>query len=150
MTVALSDEVQQFIDEPNLAIFVTLMKNGSPQATMVWVDHDGEHVIINTPQGSQKDRNLARDRRVALCVIDRNQPRRYVQIRGRVVDVIPGEEAWEHINKLSHKYSGTDYPRRQERVKVIVDPLHVTAPRGSGRGDGQSGAWSRGESRAEA
>ena len=126
--VALSEEVQRFIDGPNLAIFVTLMKDGSPQATMVWVDHDVEHVLINTPRGSQKDRNLARDRRVALCVVDRNQPQRYVQIRGRVVEIAGGEEAWQHINKLSQKYNGRSYPRREgeERLLVKIRPDHVT------------------------
>jgi len=138
--VALSEEVQRFIDEPNLAIFVTLMKDGSPQATMVWVDHDGEHVLINTPLGSQKDRNLKRDRRVALCVVDRNQAQRYVQIRGRVAEIASGDEAWEHINKLSQKYSGRDYPQRQERIKVVIDPLHVSSP-GGRRADGQTSRW---------
>ena len=138
--VALSEEVQRFIDGPNLAIFVTLMKDGSPQATMVWVDHDVEHVLINTPRGSQKDRNLARDRRVALCVVDRNQPQRYVQIRGRVVEIAGGEEAWQHINKLSQKYSGRDYPQRQERIKVVIDPLHVSS-QGGRRGGGQTSRW---------
>ena len=137
---ALSEEVQQFIDEPNLAIFVTLMKDGSPQATMVWIDHDGEHVLINTPQGTQKDRNLRRDRRVALCVIDHSQPRRYVQIRGRVVEITGGDEAWQHINKLSQKYSGRDYPRPQERLKIVIEPLHVSSM-GSGRGGGRGAAW---------
>ena len=137
---ALPVEIQRFIDDPNLAIFVTLMKDGSPQATMVWVDHDNEHVLINTPQGTQKDRNMERDRRVALCVVDRNQPTRYVQIRGRVVETIGGEEAWQHINKLSQKYSGRDYPRRQERSKVVIDPLHVSSL-GGGRGRGQTSRW---------
>jgi PPOX class probable F420-dependent enzyme len=137
----LPEEVQQFIDGPNLAIVATLMKNGSPQATMVWVDHDGEHVIINTPRGTQKDRNLARDGRIAVCVIDRDQPARYVQIRGRVIDVLGGDEAWQHINKLSQKYSGRDYPQQQERLKVIIEASHVSRlPRQ--RGQGEASRWS--------
>jgi PPOX class probable F420-dependent enzyme len=130
----LTEDVQRFIDDPNLAICVTLMKDGSPQATMVWVDREGDFVLINTPRGTQKDRNLRRDRRVALCVIDHDNPRRYLQIRGRVVEVTGGEAAWEHINKLSNKYSGRDYPRPQERLKVVIEPLHVSALRGSGGG----------------
>ena len=131
---ALPDDVKHFIDGPNLAIVATLMKDGSPQTTMVWVDHDGDHVIINTPKGTQKDRNLARDGRIPVCVVDHAEPTRYVQIRGRVVDVVGGEEAWEHINKLSHKYSGRDYPRPQERVKVTIEPLRVSPLRPSGGG----------------
>ena len=53
----LPEEVEQLLDGPNLAIVATLMKNGSPQATMVWIDRDGDHVVINTPTGTQKDRN---------------------------------------------------------------------------------------------
>ena len=66
----LSQEVQQFLDEPHLAVVVTLMKNGSPQATPVWVDQDGTRVLINTVEGHQKERNLGRDGRVALCIVD--------------------------------------------------------------------------------
>ena len=66
----LPKEVQQFLDEPHLAVVVTLMKNGSPQATPVWVDHDGSRVLINTVEGHQKERNLGRDGRVALCIVD--------------------------------------------------------------------------------
>ena len=136
----LPEEVQQFIDGPNLAIVATLM-NGSPQATMVWVDHDGDHVIINTPKGTQKDRNLARDGRIAICVIDRDQPTRYVQIRGRVIDVAGGEEAWQHINKLSRKYSGRDYPQQQERVKVTIEVRHISRL-SRPRADGEANRWS--------
>ena len=132
----LPEEVQQFIDGPNLAIVATLMKNGSPQATMVWVDHDGDHVIINTPKGTQKDRNLARDGRIAICVIDRDQPTRYVQIRGRVINVRGGDEAWQHINKLSQKYSGRDYPNQQERLKVVIEVSRISRlPRQRAEGD---------------
>ena len=137
----LPEEVQQFIDGPNLAIVATLMENGSPQATMVWVDHDGDHVIINTPKGTQKDRNLARDGRIAICVIDRDQPTRYVQIRGRVIDVAGGEEAWQHINKLSRKYSGRDYPQQQERVKVTIEVRRISRL-SRPRADGEANRWS--------
>jgi PPOX class probable F420-dependent enzyme len=137
----LSEEVQQLLDGPNLAIVATLMKNGSPQATMVWIDRDGDHVVINTPKGTQKDRNLARDGRIAVCVIDHEQPTRYVQIRGRVIDVRGGDEAWQHINKLSHKYSGRDYPMVQERLKVTIEPTHVSRlPRMRAAGEGNR--WS--------
>jgi len=145
---ALPEDVQQFIDQPNLAIFVTLMKDGSPQATMVWVDHDGEHVIINTPRGTQKDRNVKRDPRVALCVIDKEAGQRYIQIRGRVVETVGGDEALKHIDKLSQKYSGRPYPLREgeQRVKVTIEPTSVGSP-GRGRGGGGgSDRWAGGAS----
>jgi PPOX class probable F420-dependent enzyme len=124
----LSDDVKQLLDEPNLAHFVTLMKNGSPQVTPVWVDHDGEYVLINTAEGRQKPLNLRRDPRVALSVVDKDNGQRYVQIRGRVVDMRAGEEAWQHIDKLSQKYNGRSYPRRdgEERILVVIRPDHVS------------------------
>ena len=123
----LPEGVQKLLSEPNLAHFVTLMKNGSPQVTPLWVDHDGEHVLINTAEGRQKPLNLQRDPRVALSVVDRNHTQRYAQIRGKVVDVTR-EGAFEHICKLSEKYSGNpNYPRREGEVRLIVKilPEHI-------------------------
>jgi PPOX class probable F420-dependent enzyme len=136
----LSPEVQQFLDEPHLAVFVTLMKSGSPQATPVWVDHDGSTVLINTVEGHQKERNLARDHRVALCVTDPGHAGRYVQIRGRVIEIIRGDEALEHINRLSQKYSGRAYQGREgeQRLKVVIEPQHVRYQGGRGSGGGQA------------
>ena len=125
----LTPEVKELLDEPNLAHFVTLMKNGSPQVTPVWVTHDGSHVLINTAEGRQKPRNLRRDPRVALSVVDRNSSQRYVQIRGRVVETVGGEPAWQSIEELSAKYSGnSSYPRRpgEERIIVKILPEHVS------------------------
>src|SRR6266508_3829887 len=139
----LQEEVQQFLDEPHLAVFVTLMKNGSPQATPVWVDHDGSRVLINTVEGHQKERNLGRDGRVALCIVDHSQAGRFLQIRGRVVETTGGDEAWQNINKLSQKYSGRAYPGRdgEQRIKVVIEPQHVSYRGGRSRSDGQAGRW---------
>jgi PPOX class probable F420-dependent enzyme len=139
----LSAEVQQFLDEPRLAVFVTLMKNGSPQATPVWVDHDGANVLINIVKGHQKQRNLGRSAAVALCVVDYSQAGRYLQVRGRVVEATGGEEALEHINKLSQKYSGRAYQGRdgEERIKVVIAPAHITYQAGRGAGGGQGSRW---------
>jgi PPOX class probable F420-dependent enzyme len=133
----LSDEVRGFLEEPKLAVAVTLMKDGSPQATPVWIDHDGDRVLINTVEGHQKDRNLQRDRRIALCVVDPDRAGRYLQLRGRVLDLIRGDEALQHIHKLSQKYSGRDYRLREgeQRVKIIIEPLHVSYQPGFGRGE---------------
>lgn len=123
----LPEGVRKLLEEPNLAHFVTLMPNGSPQVTPVWVDHDGTHVLINTAEGRQKPRNLQRDPRVAISVVDRNDPYRYAQIRGRVVE-ITREGAFEHISKLSEKYTGRSaYPRREGEQRIIVKvlPEHV-------------------------
>jgi PPOX class probable F420-dependent enzyme len=138
----LTEDVQQFLDEPHLAVFITLMKNGTPQATPVWVDHDGVNVVINTVQGHQKERNLARNANVALCVIDPTQAGRYIQIRGRVIDTIAGAEGLAHIEKLSQKYSGRPYQGREGevRIKVLIEPEHVNYQAGRARGGG-AGRW---------
>ena len=108
---------------------VTLMPSGQPQVTPVWVDFDGEHVIFNSARGRQKDKNVRRDPRVALAVIDPENPYRYLEIRGRVVEITE-EGAGEHINKMAKKYLGVDkYPYGQPgevRVLYKIKPEHTT------------------------
>jgi PPOX class probable F420-dependent enzyme len=126
--VKLTPNQRRLLEEPNLAHFVTLMKDGTPQSTPLWVDYDGEYVLINTAEGRQKPRNIRRDPRVTLSVVDRNAGGRYVEIRGRVVDLIH-DGAREHLTKLAQKYVGPDArsPAPPEEVRVIVkiEPLHV-------------------------
>jgi PPOX class probable F420-dependent enzyme len=126
--VQLTPEQRALVQAPNLAHFVTLMKDGSPQVTPVWVDCDDTHVLINTAEGRQKPRNLARDKRVALSIADQNDQQRYIQIRGKVVETTH-EGAREHIEKLARKYRGPDarYPHREgeQRVIVRIEPEHV-------------------------
>ncbi len=115
-----------------LAVLVTLMPNGSPQATPVWCDFDGTHVLVNSARGRVKDRNMRRDPRVALTILDPDNPYRYLEIRGRVVEITE-EGAEEHIDRLARKYLGVDrYPYRQPgeiRVLYKIRPERV-----SGRG----------------
>jgi PPOX class probable F420-dependent enzyme len=110
------------------ASLATLMSNGQPQVTPVWCDFDGTHVLFNSARGRQKDRNIRRDPRVALALIDPDNPYRYVEIRGRVVEITE-QGADAHIDKLAKKYLGVDeYPYRQAgEVRVIykVLPEHV-------------------------
>lgn len=125
----LTEEQRKFIQAPNLAHFVTLMKDGSPQVTPVWVDCDDTHILINTAEGRQKPRNLERDPRVALSIAQRDNLYSYIQVRGRVVE-ITREGAVEHINALARKYNGPDakYPTRDDEVRIIVKilPEHVS------------------------
>lgn len=128
--VALSQRVRQFIEEPNFASLATLRPDGSPHVTPMWIDTDGEYLYINTAEGRQKPRNLRHDPRVALTVIDRNNPYRHVVIEGRVVEVTT-EGADAHIDKLAKKYLGQDrYPFRQpgeRRLLVKIEPTRVNA-----------------------
>lgn len=96
----------------------TVMADGSPQVTPVWIDFDGEHVLVNSARGRVKDRNLTVGAPVAVEISDPDNPYRYMQIRGRVAGVIE-EGAEEHINKLSHKYRGNDYDYKPGEVRVI-------------------------------
>jgi PPOX class probable F420-dependent enzyme len=97
----------------------TLMPDGSPQVTPVWCDFDGTHVIINSARGRVKDQNMRRDSRVAVAVHDPDDPYRYVQIQGRVVEITE-EGADDVIDQLAQKYLDVEeYPHRQpEEVRV--------------------------------
>ena len=108
------------------------MRDGSPQLTQVWVDTDGEHVLVNTVQTHLKFRNIQRDPRIALTVADTNDPSSYVQIRGRVVRSTT-DGAVDHIEMLARKYLGSPYPwyggRDEVRVLLFIDPEHVSEMR---------------------
>ena len=127
--VTLTPEQRKLIEARNLAHFVTLMKDGSPQVTPVWVDHDGTDVLINTAEGRQKPRNLERDPRIALSIAAQDDQQMYIQIRGRVAE-ITREGAFEHISRLGRKYRGDDYvyPQRtgEQRVIIRIEPQHVS------------------------
>jgi PPOX class probable F420-dependent enzyme len=117
----LPDDVVELLRKPSICFVTTVMPDGSPQITETWVDTDGKHVVINTVQGFQKVRNVARDDRVAVAVADQHNPSRYVAIRGRVVDVTELGGA-EHIDQLAHKYLGRPYPwfGGRDQVRVIM------------------------------
>ena len=112
----------------NFAHVATLMPDGSPQVTPVWIDVDGDVVVFNTADGRQKARNLDRDGRVALSVHDQANPYRYIQIRGEVIEKTT-EGADTHIDKMAKKYMGQDtYPFRtptERRVIYRIRPVHV-------------------------
>jgi PPOX class probable F420-dependent enzyme len=97
------------------------MPDGSPQLTQTWVDTDGEHVVINTVQGFQKDKNVTRDPRVALNVSDPANPSRYFEIRGRVTTTTTDGGA-EHIERLAQRYLGGPYPwyGGHDQVRLIL------------------------------
>jgi PPOX class probable F420-dependent enzyme len=102
------------------AHLATLMADGSPQVTPVWVDYDGAYVRVNSAKGRVKDKNMRRDKRVGLSIQDPDNPYRYLAVRGEVAEITEnGADA--HIDKLAKKYIGKDvYPnRRPGEVRVI-------------------------------
>jgi PPOX class probable F420-dependent enzyme len=110
--------------------FTTLMPDGSPQTTPVWVDYQNEEIWVNSALGRQKDKNVKRDPRVAIAIVDPDNPYRYVEVRGRVREITQ-KGADEHIDSMARKYLGQDkYPYRQpgeERVlyKISVEKTHA-------------------------
>ena len=125
----LSEKARTLIEEPNFGFLATVMEDGSPQVSPVWVDLENGYVRFNTATGRVKDKNLRRDPRVAISVADRNNQYTKVDIRGRVVDIVEGDEAWDHIDALNRNYMRTDepYPRYpgEQRLILRIEPTVV-------------------------
>lgn len=118
---SLSPEVKQLIDRPNFAHLSTLMPDGSPNATPVWIGREGDHVVICTGENSLKGKNTKRDPRVALSIVDFTNPYEEVQIRGRVIERRPDPEL-KTMDPISHKYTGKPFPMRgpEGRVALVI------------------------------
>jgi PPOX class probable F420-dependent enzyme len=123
MPDTLSDKARQLIARPVLASIVSLNADGSPQITPLWIDLDGDDLLFNTAEGRVKARNIHRDPRVAVSVIDPDDPYNVVAVQGTVTDITT-DGADAHIDSLAQKYLGVDtYPMRREgevRIKVRV------------------------------
>jgi len=118
----LSDpQIKNLFDGKNFAFLSTLMKDGAPQVTPVWIDIEDGNILINTALGRVKQRNVSRDPRVALSIIDQNNQYDMVTIRGEVTEQITGDKAEKHIDKLAKKYIGKDkYPWRSKTEKRVI------------------------------
>ncbi|MEP6643403.1 MAG: PPOX class F420-dependent oxidoreductase [Acidobacteriaceae bacterium] len=129
MSEAIPEKYRDLFSKRAFANLGTLMPDGRPQVTPVWVDVDGDQVIFNSAKGRQKDRNVRRDPRVAISIVDPENPYRYLEIRGRVVEITE-QGAQEHIDKMAKKYLGVDkYPYGQPgevRVLYKVQAEHTT------------------------
>ena len=117
---------------PSPCFVSTLMPDGSPQLTQTWVTTDGEHVVLNIVDGSQKVKNIARDARVAVNVVDPDEVFRYYAVRGRVIATTT-EGARESIDEISQKYLGIPYPNfsgnpNETRVLVTIEADKITPP----------------------
>lgn len=112
-----------------LAHVATVGPKGEPQSNPVWFDWDGEYIKFSQTKTRQKYRNLRRDPRVALSIVDPENPYRYLEVRG-VVERIEDDPDFDFINAMAKKYLGVDeYPDRrpgEERVIIYVRPEHTT------------------------
>ncbi len=109
------------------AYLATVMPDGSPQVTPLWFNTDGQHILLNSAKGRTKDRNMRAEPRVALVITDPKDPYRFVQVRGRVVEITE-QGALDHINALSVKYHGKPWTPTAGQIRVIyrILPEKVT------------------------
>lgn len=124
------ERLKELLDGANFATLATLMPDGSPQATTMWIDREGEHIRFNTAEGRAKPRNMDRDPRVAIAIWNADDPYEAYAVRGRVVDKrLDGAE--DHIHALAAKYLGLDeYPwltPDMVRVTYVIAAESVTA-----------------------
>src|SRR3989442_7132767 len=103
----LTKDAKSLIDGKNFAVLATLMRDGSPQASPVWIDREGDVILVNTAEERVKTRNLTRDPRIALSISDQSDPYHKVVIRGRVIEMTK-KGAEDHIDKMSLKYYGLE------------------------------------------
>lgn len=120
----LDSTVKELAKGKNFAALATLLPSGQPQTQIMWVDADDDHVLINTEVHRQKFKNLERDPRATVTIFDAANPYHYAEVRGRVVEVVRGDEARAHIEALSEKYTGGPYatPIQSERVLLKIAP----------------------------
>jgi PPOX class probable F420-dependent enzyme len=120
------EEVLALAREANFASLTTLTASGAPVASLMWVDAEDDHLVINTERHRLKYRNVSRDPRAHVLIVDREDPGHYAAVQGVVTEIVLGPAAREHIDRLSRKYQGSDFdPRRivSERVLLRISPV---------------------------
>jgi PPOX class probable F420-dependent enzyme len=114
--------------KPTIAHLATLMPDGTPHVTPVWIDFDGTFILVNTAEGRQKDRNVRLNPHVALDMVDPENPYRFLAVQGLVLEITK-QDAEQHIDRLAGRYLGlASYPHRRpsERRQIFkILPLHV-------------------------
>jgi PPOX class probable F420-dependent enzyme len=119
MGIPLSDDIRALLDRPNYAHLATVMSDGSPHVTPVWVGREGDRVLLGIRDGSLKGRNTRRDPRVALSILDVDDPYRMAELRGRVVERRPDPDLADK-DAMSRKYVGKPFPWRYTGGVVLV------------------------------
>lgn len=116
----IEDFVKELAQGPNFGTITTLQRDGTPATHVMWVDCDDEHLLLNTETHRAKYRNIERDPRVSVVVWDVQDPLRYIEVRGEVVETVTGPEARAHIDALSMKYDGKPYANEIQSERVIL------------------------------
>lgn len=122
----LDPAVRRVLDGTSIAHLATVLPDGAPHNTPVWIGAHGDRIVVLTGPGTRKARNLRRDPRLALSIAPVDNPFEPVIVRGRVVEWLEGDAAWEIIDQLSTKYTGAPYERGPERVVAVVEPERQT------------------------
>jgi PPOX class probable F420-dependent enzyme len=117
----LNDDDRALLQGKNFASLATTMTDGSPQASIVWIDVDDDAIVVNTAEGRTKTENMRRHPRVAICLFDSDDPYLQLMVRGHVTDFVH-EGADAHIDFLAKKYTGADVygDHRADQQRVIV------------------------------
>ncbi|MGD1838877.1 MAG: PPOX class F420-dependent oxidoreductase [Nitrososphaeraceae archaeon] len=130
MDKKIDEKTLELLNGPNFASIATLMKDGSPQVTPVWIDVDqfNNYILVNTAKGRVKERNIDRDNRVAMSIFDSQNPYNFVSIRGKVIEKTTNK-ADHHIDSLTQKYLGIKkYPYRksdEQRIILKIEPTNI-------------------------
>ncbi len=128
MAKKLAERVIKLIDRKNFAYLATLLPDGSPHVTPMWVDHEGDMLLMNTAIGRIKQRNITRDPRVSITIVDSNNPYDRIVIHGRVVSQAE-QGADAHIDKLAKKYTGANKYQKasptEKRIIIKIEPLRI-------------------------
>ncbi|MGW6505918.1 PPOX class F420-dependent oxidoreductase [Nonomuraea angiospora] len=122
----LNPDVRRVLDGTSLAHFATVLPDGSPHSVPLWVGTHGDRIVILTGPQSRKARNLRRDPRVALSITPADNPFQPVIVRGRVIEWLEGDTAWEIIDQIATKYIGRPYTREEERIVAVIEPERQT------------------------
>jgi PPOX class probable F420-dependent enzyme len=128
MSVSLPDKVTRLLDGRNFAHLATILEDGSPHSAVVWVGREADNVIVCTDDKSVKGRNTQRDPRVAISMVDMDDPYSEAQLRGRVTERRRDTD-FKYIDAISRKYVGNPWPYREEigvALVIEVDKVHYS------------------------
>ena len=120
----LPPEVRELFERPNFVHVATLLPDGGPHNVAVWACLEGDRIAFFTQPGSRKARNLAADPRVALSVVDHDDPYRTATVRGRVVETLEGDAALAVMDRMAINHTGKPFPYRSG-VAYLVEPERV-------------------------